>query len=112
MVPARRMLLFLLVTLGLLSVLAWEGTALACPSSSAAAAPMVRMHGCDHAPAPAKPRPASHDGQICASLCFGVLLPLAQMEPHVAIAIAPLIDPLQPLSGIDPGLDPPPPRAS
>ena len=110
MAPARHILLSIITVLGLLSALAWDGTSLACPSASVTASPMMPVNGCGHAPMPAKRRTGSHDGQICSSLCFGMLPPIARLEPHAPIAFAPLVLRLEPLFGIDPRLDPPPPR--
>lgn len=108
----RHILLSLLAVLGLLTALGWTGVALACPSNSVVSAPAMHDDGCGHASTPAKPRSANHDGQICASLCFGVLPQLPEVKAHPALAYAPPHSRFQPLSGIDPGLDPPPPRAA
>src|ERR1043165_4391441 len=107
MTRVRRILISLLAVIGLLAAIGWEGTALACPSNSVAAAPTVATDGCGHASMPAKPQLPSHQVQMCASLCFGVLPPIAQLDVHPPLAFVPLLTNLQPLSGIDPGLDPP-----
>lgn len=109
-----RTLLALLAVLGLLTALAWAGTALACPTHAVLAQPAMHIHGdrCRDTRMPAKPRSISHDGQICATLCWFVLAPQVEMKAHFPVSFAPFLVRLHALSGFDPGLDPPPPRTA
>lgn len=106
----RRMILSLLAVLGLLSTLGWNAAALACPLDAAVTA---HSDGCSHAPtpAPAKPQLPGNQGQVCA-VCIAVLPPPMQIAQAAPPPVAPAISHLHPLSGVDPGLDPPPPRAA
>ena|SRR5437764_15242643 len=107
---ARYLAVSLLVTLGLLSALGWSGASLAAAPFGPSAANQAHGDGCREM-APAHHRgPMSFTDELCATCC-AVLPPLAQV-PHQAPAPVALVQTmLQPLSGIDPGLDPPPPRA-
>jgi hypothetical protein len=106
------MLLSLLAVLGLMSMLGWNATAMACPLDSVAAtAAAAHSHGCNHSPAPAKPQIPGHPIQLCAA-CIAVLPRPMQIAANVPPPAAPATPRLQPLSGVDPGLDPPPPRAA
>jgi hypothetical protein len=102
----RRMLLSLLAVIGLMSTLGWNATAMACPLDTIARA---HSDGCGHAPTPAKSQLPSHAVQLCAA-CIGVLPHPMQIATTAPLPSAPAVSRLQPLSGIDPGLDPPPPR--
>jgi len=104
------MLLSLLAVVGLLSTLGWNATAMACPIDTArAAASAAQGDGCGHAPAPSKSQPPANSVQLCAA-CIAVLPRPMQIAANEAPPVAPSISTLQPLSGVDPGLDPPPPR--
>jgi len=108
----RRMLLSLLAVVGLLSTLGWNATAMACPLDSVtAAAPVAHNHGCAHATPPAKPQLPSHPWQLCAA-CIAVLPRPMQIASNAPLPAAPHLSHFQSLSGIDPALDPPPPRAA
>src|SRR5690348_16104382 len=107
----RRMLLSILAVLGLVSTLGWNATTMACPLDSAA--PAVAMHGdgCSHAPTPAKSRLPAAPGQLCA-VCIAVLSRPMQIASSTPVPSAPVAARLRSLSGFDPALDPPPPRAA
>ena len=81
------MLLSILAVLGLVSTLGWNATAMACPLDSAA------------------------PGQLCA-VCIAVLSRPMQIASGTPIPSAPVAARLRSLSGFDPALDPPPPRAA
>lgn len=109
---SRRILLSLLVVVGLLSTLGWNATAMACPLDSVtAAAPVAHSHGCTHASPPAKPQLPSHPWQLCAA-CIAVLPRPMQIAANVPPPAARAIAHPHSLSGFDPMLDPPPPRAA
>jgi hypothetical protein len=103
----RRLLISALAVFGLLVALGSSGAALASPRGSAAMA-MMPDAGCEHSPA----MPASHDMQPCGTLCCAVLPSLARVMALSPVPPMPAAAPLITLSGIDPGLDPPPPRAA
>jgi hypothetical protein len=111
MAQVRRLLVALLATLGLLFALSLSSATLAAP----VAAPMMmthtaHMYGCDHGSMPNAP--AGHDNQNCATMCCAVLPPLSAIGRQVMLPSPPTVERLKALSGIDPGLDPPPPRMS
>lgn len=106
------MLLPLLAVAGMLFALGWTGAVLACPANALAAHAAHHARTCPHkpAPAPAKPQPLGHDGPMCTAVCIGVLPPFVEIASAPLMQAAPLLPRLSPLSGIHPGLDPPPPR--
>ncbi|MFL6764140.1 MAG: hypothetical protein ACJ8FO_02970 [Sphingomicrobium sp.] len=104
---ARHLAVSLLTVLGLLSALGWSGASLAVPMDSPAVMAMAHGDGCDGAMTP----PAGHEQELCATCC-AVLPPLLRIAGPLPIPATPLLGRLQPLWGIDPGLDPPPPRAA
>jgi hypothetical protein len=111
MAHVRRLLVALLAALGMLSALSLSSATLAAP----VAAPMMmsataHLDGCDHGSMPNAP--ASHDYQNCATMCCAVLPSRSAIARHAMLPSPPTIARLDPLSGIDPGLDPPPPRMS
>jgi hypothetical protein len=109
----RRTLLSLLAVLGLMSALSWTSGALACPANSVATHPVSYGDGCGHAAKPQRHEtPANPDGAVCTTMCVAVLPPLVLIGAHPPLAFAPFVGRLNALSGIDPGLDPPPPRAA
>ena len=105
MARVRHMLLSLLAILGLLTALGWTSAAAGCPLEPQAA--MRMMHHSHHAPA----APMGRDVQACPA-CLAVLAVPAPVQVHAARPFAPLIAKLRPLFGIDPTLDPPPPRGA
>jgi hypothetical protein len=108
----RRILLSLLAVLGLMSTLGWNATAMACPLDNApTAASATHRHGCSHAPAPSRSQLPAQPGQLCAA-CIAVLPRPMQIASAAPAPAAPAASRLHPLSGIDPALDPPPPRAA
>jgi hypothetical protein len=106
MAKVPRSLLVLLAALGLLTALGWTAASLAAPP----AATQAHEDGCGHAMAPHRHGPMSLADEMCATCC-AVLPPLARIAPRALPHLRPTKVNLQPLSGIDPGLDPPPPRA-
>jgi hypothetical protein len=107
MAKVTHSLLVVIAALGLLTALGWTGASLAAPSLAAQA----HEDGCGHAMAPThRHGPTSFADEMCATCC-AVLPPLARIAPRALPHLAPAQAGLQPLSGIDPGLDPPPPRA-
>jgi hypothetical protein len=109
MAKVPRSLLVLLAALGLLTALGWTGASLAAPPFGPPAATQAHEDGCRHPMAPTH-GPMSLADEMCATCC-AVLPPLARIAPRALPHMAPAQAGLQPLSGIDPGLDPPPPRA-
>jgi len=108
---ARHSAVSLLVVLGLLSALAWSGASLAAAPFGPPVAGQTHAHGCGDAMAAAHHRgPMSLAGELCATCC-AVLPPLARVAHQTPVPTALAQTMLQPLSGVDPGLDPPPPRA-
>src|SRR5437868_15307969 len=106
---ARQLAVSLLAVLGLLSALGWSGASLAAPMDSPAVMAMAQGDGCGGAISPNAP--IGHDQQLCA-ICCAVLPSPLRIAGRSLIPATPLLGRLQPLSGIDPGLDPPPPRAA
>ena len=106
---ARHLAVSLLAVLGLFTALGWSGASLAAPMDAPA---MAHRDSCGHAIGPAsRHRPMSLADEMCATCC-AVLPPLARVLPAALPLLAPAQARLQPLSGIDPGLDPPPPRTA
>ena len=101
------MLIALFAITGLVVGFAPMSASLAPPAQAAMPMDMVPGSGCDHSSTP-----VSHGAQNCAITCCAVLSPLPPIEARRRVAIAPVIGRLQALSGIDRGLDPPPPRAA
>jgi hypothetical protein len=111
MAHVRRLLVALLAALGMLSALSLSSATLAAPvAAPMKMTPAAHMDGCGHGSMP--DAPASHDNQNCATMCCAVLPSLSATARHAMLPSPPTIARLEPLSGIDPGLDPPPPRMS
>jgi hypothetical protein len=109
MAHLRRSLISLLAVLGLLSALSSSSATLAAPAINAAMAPPgTHMDACGHGSMPNAP--VNHDYQNCATMCCAVLSPAGTIAPQLLLPYAPTVAAPEPLSGIDPGLDPPPPR--
>lgn len=102
------MFLSLLAVAGLLSTLGWNATAMACPLDPIVTA---HAHGCGHAPAPVKTQLPGNPAQLCA-VCIAVLPPPMQIAANAPPPAAALLSSHQRLTSVDPGLDPPPPRAA
>lgn len=111
MTGVRHTLSVFLAVAALLTALTWTSTALACPSEAMIVAqPMAHHHHAGDKDGCAAP--ARHRAVVCGPVCLGVLpaLPAVEQlaEPHEMIyALS-----LPALDGIDPLLDPPPPRAA
>ena len=103
----RHMLLALLAIAGLLVGFVPVSARLAAPAPTAIPMDMAGGSGCDYHSAPVR-----HGAQNCAITCCAVLPSLPPIAPQTRIAIAPAIGLIHALSGIDLGLDPPPPRAA
>jgi hypothetical protein len=104
----RQSILALLAAIGLL--FANAPSVAACPRSAAAVHPMMArtmmmMH--HHR----QPTPFDRDSPQCAA-CLAVLPSLTAAAPQPRLPFAAFASPFHPLSGIDPALDPPPPRAA
>jgi hypothetical protein len=111
MAKVSHSLLVLLAALGLLTALGWTGASLAAPPFALPAVSQAHEAGCGHAMAPThRHGPMSLADEMCVT-CFAVLPSRARIAPRALTHFAPAQVSLQPLSGIDPGLDPPPPRA-
>ena len=98
----RRLLVAILAAAGVLLLFPAAGSAACGPSAS-----MPMMHHAHHQGS----TPTNHDAQLCAT-CVAVLpalqVPATQSYPPFAAYVSPVT----PLSGFDPALDPPPPRAA
>ena len=101
------MLLALFAVAGLLVGFAPADASLASPAPAAMPMDMAGGSGCGH-----NSTPVSRGAQNCAITCCAVLPSLPPIETQARVAIRPVRGRLQALSGIDPGLDPPPPRAA
>lgn len=100
MARARHLLLALLAVIGVLSVMPMAKASPACPLEAATASmPMMHHHG-SSAPATDNSCPA----------CLAVLASLPKDEGRALAPAALSASLAEQLSGIDPGLDPPPPR--
>jgi hypothetical protein len=99
---ARHVLLMLFAVIGL-AVVAGVGVSRACPQVAASMPMMHHHHGQQ------QQAPASADGSFCVT-CTAILPSLARFGPHLASPIALFDQAGVTLSGIDLGLDPPPPR--
>jgi len=105
MARIRHTVIALLATLGLLLAVQPIGAqAAACSMDEAAAMPMHR-----HSNAPA---PMSSSGVQYCPACLAVLPSLPIIEPHVLPPVALVAAQPHRLLGIDPALDPPPPRGA
>src|SRR4051812_11315765 len=100
MARARQMMLALLAVIGIFSLLPMAGASAACPSDTMASMPMMHHHG--------QSAPMGRD--VC-STCMAVLPSLPTIEDHPLPSVALPVGLGHQLVGIDPGLDPPPPRA-
>jgi hypothetical protein len=94
----------LLALLALIGLLAVPGTPLSATCPQQATMPMHMMHHGQTTPSP-------HDPMTCA-VCIAVLPSLAPVEPHATLQMVQPASLSKPLPGIDPSLDPPPPRAA
>lgn len=101
----RHALLVIVAVLGLLTTNGWAGAAAACPAEPAVQMPMQHDAGCKRGV------PADHSVQLCA-VCLAVLPAPAAVGARAPLLFIPVAAQLEPLSGINPALDPPPPRAS
>jgi len=104
MARARHMLLAFLAVAGLLSALGTSSASAACPLDS----PIVSAQpdGCEHG------SPMKHEVVQPCAVCLAVLPTVAAIEPSAAMPFPPTAALFSPLRNIDPGLDPPPPRAA
>jgi hypothetical protein len=110
MAKVHHSLIVLLAALGLMTALGWTAASLAAPIDPPAIT-QAHDNGCGNAMGAAHHhRPMSLGDQMCATCC-AVLPPLARIAPRALPDLALESAELQPLSGVDPGLDPPPPRA-
>lgn len=106
MARLRHLLLSFLAVVALCSALSMASASVACPMEPQASTPMPHHDdGCGQR------APVSYALQPCA-LCLGVLPSLAVLEPHAPPRFVPAMVLIRPLSGVDPALDPPPPRAA
>jgi hypothetical protein len=101
----RHAVLVILAVFGLLTTIAWAGAAAACPAEPSVSTPMHHHNGCEQGV------PTDHSVQLCA-VCLAVLPSPAVAQTHAVLPFTPVASRLEPLSGIDPALDPPPPRAA
>jgi len=107
MTGVRNILSAFLAFAAILSFSAWDNSAsAACPVETAMA--MSGHH--QHHPMGGRQAPAAADQRMDCAACIAVLPPLPAAEPQALRPVAHLLQICQPLSGIDPALDPPPPR--
>jgi len=100
----RHAVIALLAMLGLLVAIQPTSARAACPMDAPATIPMMHHHS-------NAPVPMSRDAQNC-PVCLGVLPPLPVIEPHVLPPLTLVAGQAHALFGIDPALDPPPPRGA
>jgi hypothetical protein len=100
----RHTLIALLALLGLMVATQPISARATCTMDAIAAMPTMNHHS-------RTPVPMNHEAQTC-PVCFGVLPSLPVIEPHVLPPVALFAGLPHTLSGIDPALDPPPPRAA
>lgn len=100
MARVRHTLLTLLALLGVLVAIQPTSARVACPIDTVATMPMMHHHS---------PAPAS---QLNCPVCLGVLASLPIVEPHLLLPATLFIAQPHTLLGIDPSLDPPPPRGA
>ena len=102
------------VPLAFLAVVGLFSIRLSSESAACPLQPQDSMHAMHHVdgghPMPMS-QPLNHDPQICAA-CLAVLPPLPPTETHILPPVALFSGKGRHLSGIDPSLDPPPPRAA
>ena len=101
MARARHMLLALLAVIGIFSLLPMAGASAACPTDTMASMPTMHHHG-QSAPM----------GRDACPACIAVLPSLPTIETNALPPVAVSDSQGRQLFGIDPGLDPPPPRAA
>lgn len=114
MTAIRHRLSALVALAALLSALGWSNSALAaCPMDAPVQAHMSAMagHAMNHHRR-GNPPPAKADVAANCAACLAVLPALAAALAQPAGPFLPLLFELSPLAGIDPALDPPPPRNS
>ena len=113
MTGVRHHLLALLAVLGLLSALGWTAGAAACPADPHpvmhADMPMAMNHQHQHGSGQAAPD--EHAMAACPA-CLAVMPSRATADPIAPAGLAPLTLAPASFASFDPGLDPPPPRAS
>ena len=99
----RHALIGLLALLGLLVAIQPTSARATCAMDAVATMPMMHHHG-------STPAPISRDIQNCPA-CLAVLPSLPVVERHVLPPVAHFAGLPHTLRGIDPSLDPPPPRS-
>ena len=109
MTGVRHLLSVLLAVAAILSASGWSSGSPACPIETAHQTAMT-MPG-HHHHMTSRPAPASTDPRLDCAACLAVLGSLPSVEPHEFLPFVPFAQAFQPLSGIDPALDPAPPRA-
>src|SRR5690348_12644129 len=102
MARVRHAVMALLTVLGLLVAIQPTSVRAGCPLDSAMATSMMHHHS--NAPAP-----TGRAAQNC-PVCLGVLPSLPMVEDHVLPPVSVVAVEPRTLLGIDPVLDPPPPR--
>jgi hypothetical protein len=102
MAGARHFVVALLAVLGLLAAVPPTSDRASCTMQPST---MMTMHHQHRAPSPAGP-------EISCAACIGILPSLSLAERHVVTPAAQFDGQHRPLSGIDPAIDPPPPRAA
>lgn len=108
MTGVRHLLSVLLAVAAILSASEWSSASPACPIDTARQTMAMPGH---HHHMSSQPGPASTDPRTDCAACLAVLGSLPSVEPHEFLPFAPFAQAFRPLSGIDPALDPPPPRA-
>ncbi|MFL6721814.1 MAG: hypothetical protein ACJ8FT_08450, partial [Sphingomonas sp.] len=103
MAALRHIIIAILAAIAMLSLFPTVEAAEACPMEVMTSQSMWMPHRAQPA------APISHDQQVCAA-CLAVMPPPPLIESHVLPPVALFTGKLQPLSGVGPALDPPPPR--
>ena len=103
MAGVRHVLFVILAIAGLFSALSAASAATACPAEPVVAS-MQHHGGCGDGV------PVRKSTDFCAA-CLAVLPSPRITQPQSELPLTPFASLLEPLSGVDPALDPPPPRA-
>jgi hypothetical protein len=104
MARVRHTLISLLALLGLLVAIQPTSARATCAMDEVVAMPTMHHHNSPSAP-------MGRDAQNCPA-CLGVLPSLPVVEPRVLPPVAQFASQPHTLLGIDPALDPPPPRSA
>ena len=112
---ARNILPTLLAILAMISASAWSSASAACQIATTSSEDMAMAMPAHHqhhriAAQPRQHQPSQSDPRLDCAACVGVLPPFPSMERQELMPLMRVAEGLQPLSGVHPAIDPPPPR--